>query len=140
VAHQLLEDLLSGGEGLGRRLGGLQIGPLGGQRAAGGLDLGGFGGVERRRRRATLLAWSAIRAWAAVGSILAISPWPGAAVVAPRAAIGSVGLVETRGRIRGRRGREIVLAATVGRASLVAARAAIITSSSAAAVVAARGP
>ena len=46
VAHQLLEDRLAGGEGLGRRLGGLEVGAFGGQRAASGGDLGGLGGGQ----------------------------------------------------------------------------------------------
>ena len=36
VPHQALEDRLAGREGLGRRLGGLQVGSLGGQRSARG--------------------------------------------------------------------------------------------------------
>ena len=44
MAHELLEDLPPGGERLGRRLGGLQIGPLGRDRSACSGDLGGFVG------------------------------------------------------------------------------------------------
>src|SRR4029079_1673774 len=50
VSHQLLEDLLAGGERLGRRLGGLELGALGGDRAARRRHEGRFVWAERRRR------------------------------------------------------------------------------------------
>ena len=59
MAHQRLEDALAGCEGLGRRLGGLELGAFGGDGAAGGRDLGALGGRQvggRRRGAAAVVA------------------------------------------------------------------------------------
>jgi len=71
VDEELLEDDLPGSEGLGRGLGGFELGPLGGDGAAGSADLGGLALAQVRataRRSATVEA-------------------PAAAVVAARPAV-----------------------------------------------------
>jgi hypothetical protein len=83
VEHQLLEDRLAGGEGLGCRFGCLEIGAFGRQRASRGRDLGGFGRSQigratGRRCSLTVIAARAIVAarWAIVAARAIVTTRP----------------------------------------------------------------
>jgi len=125
VRKELLEDHLAGGQRLGRRLGGLELGALGCDRAASGNDLGLLAGGQVRAAAAGPVVVAPRSAVVAAGSILTAGSILGSRLAGPLVRCGG-------GRLAGRARPAVISAAAV-----VAAGATVTVAAAEAAVVAA---